>query len=208
VRTTLSRYADLDPRRWRFRQGAEGRPEIDRQGGLPPLRFNLSHTRGLVACVVTLGFDCGVDVEHPGRQLRDPLALARHSFAPVEQRALEGLDGEELRRRFFDLWTLKEAYVKARGAGFLSLPARRFAWEIDGGELRLTIGDELADAAEAWQALLVEPRPGYRLAAAIRRGRRPDLALAAWEVAPLGGEPRAARPELVARSAPAVLAPV
>ena len=202
VRITLSRYVAVDPRSWRFRLGPDGRPEIDGPDGLPALRFNLSHTDGLVACAVTLGFDSGVDVERPGRRVRDPLRLAEHSFSPAELSALERLGGVALQQRFFDLWTLKEAYVKALGAGFLSLPARRFAYRIDDGIIRMTIEPDLGDDPGDWQTMLLAPEPGYRLALAVRRGRRPDLSLAAWQVEPAAEPPRPVRPEIVARSLP------
>ncbi len=201
VRTTLSRYTDVDPRHWEFRPGPEGKPRIAGPAGVPPLRFNLSHTRGLVACVVTLGLDSGVDVERPGREIRDPLALARHGFAPAERRALRRLSGRAQRELFCDLWTLKEAYVKARGAGFLALPARKLAYEIaPGGIIRLTIEPELEDRPEAWQVALLAPTADHRLAVAIRRGRRPDLTLVTHEVEPPLPSARRVHPEVLARS--------
>ncbi len=200
ARTTLSRYADVEPRRWEFSASPEGKPEIAGPAGAPPLRFNLSHTRGLVACVVTLGLDAGVDVERPARPLRDPMALARHGFAPAEREALARRRGRARRELFYDLWTLKEAYVKARGAGFLALPARKLASEISpGGVITLSLEPELEDRAEDWQLALMAPTRDHRLAVAMRRGRRPDLALVTHEVVP-PAEARRLRPEIVART--------
>ena len=207
VRTTLSRYADVEPHRWRFRTGPQGKPQIAGPAAAPPLRFNLSHTRGLVACVVTLGLDAGVDVERPARRLSDPLALARHGFAPAERRALEAVDGAARRELFCRLWTLKEAYVKARGAGFLALPARQLACAITpSGVIGLTFEPELEDRAEAWQLALLAPTAEHRLAVAIRRGRRPDLALVTRAVEPPGPAARRLEPEVLAAT-PAPRAP-
>ena len=201
VRTTLSRYADVAPRRWRFANGPQGRPEVAGPADAPPLRFNLSHTRGLVACLVTLELDAGVDVERPARRLGDPLALARHGFAPAERRALERLGETARRELFFRLWTLKEAYVKARGSGFLALPASRVACEIaPDGVIRLSLEPELDDPPEAWQMALLAATPEHRLAVAIRRGRRPDLSLVVREVVPPAPAARRVRPEILARS--------
>lgn len=203
VRTTLSRYAEIEPRSWRFRPGPQGRPEIVGPAAAPPLRFNLSHTRGLVACVVTLEVAAGVDVERPARRLSDPLALARHGFAPAEREALRRLSGRARRELFFDLWTLKEAYVKARGAGFLALPARGVAYRVDrDGLIRLALAPELEDRAEAWQAVLMAPTVEHRLAVAVRRGRRPDLTLVTHEVEPATSAVRRLRPRILARTPP------
>jgi hypothetical protein len=68
VRTTLSRYAPVDPRAWQFRTNCSGRPEIVGNAGVPPLRFNVSHAPGLVALGVTLERDIGVDVENTERR--------------------------------------------------------------------------------------------------------------------------------------------
>lgn len=201
VRTTLSRYADVAPDRWRFRGGPQGRPEIGGPAGAPPLRFNLSHTRGLVACVVTLELDAGVDVERPARRLGDPLALARHGFAPAEQQALAQLSGSARRELFCHLWTLKEAFVKARGSGFLALPASRVACEIaPDGVIGLRFDRELDDRPEAWQMALLAATSEHRLAVAIRRGRRPDLELVTREVEPPAPAARRVHPEVLARS--------
>ncbi len=202
ARTTLSRYADVEPRSWEFRTGPQGKPEIAGPTGVPPLRFNLSHTRGLVACVVTLGLDAGVDVERPDRRLSDPLALARHGFAPAERAALERLAGRARGELFCDLWTLKEAYVKARGSGFLALPARKLAYEIaPGGRIHLSIEPEIGDRAEDWQVELLAPTAEHRLAVAIRRGQRPDLELVTYEVEPMESAAHLVHPEVLARTA-------
>jgi len=108
ARTTLSRYADIEPRDWRFQRGKHGRPEIVRPdcaaaagehvapptadslpkasmpaAAVPRLRFNLSHGTGLVACLVTLEVDVGVDVESTQRDL-DMARLADRFFSPEE----------------------------------------------------------------------------------------------------------------------------
>ena len=54
VRLVLCRYAAVDPGDWSFRIQDHGRPEVEGPAGVPPLRFDLSHTRGLVACAVTV----------------------------------------------------------------------------------------------------------------------------------------------------------
>src|SRR5947208_3575530 len=64
VRVALSACEPaVPPTRWRFETGPHGRPEIAAPRLVGPLRFNLSHTDGLVGCVVTLAADCGLDLE-------------------------------------------------------------------------------------------------------------------------------------------------
>jgi len=116
LRETLSRYAPVRPEAWAFAPGAHGKPAISNPAGLR-LRFNLSHTGKLVACALTLDDEIGVDLEDTTREL-DPFEIAERVFSREEIAAFRALAPESQRRRFFESWTLKEAYLKARGLGF------------------------------------------------------------------------------------------
>jgi 4'-phosphopantetheinyl transferase len=179
VRTTLSRYAPATPpARWRFRENAHGRPELSPEDGGPPLRFNLSHTAGLVACAVALDRDVGVDVEHLWPPTFD-IGLARHHFAPAEVAGLEALPPEARRAGFFALWTLKEAYIKARGLG-LALPLERFAFDFEGPALGVRFDPELRDQPERWHFARLQPTAVHALALAARRVARETLSVRLW----------------------------
>jgi 4'-phosphopantetheinyl transferase len=170
ARTTLTWYApDVPPARWRFGVGEHGRPEI--ADGASPLRFNLSHTAGLVACAVARGRDVGVDVEHlfPPRWSDETcLEIAAAEFAPAEAAALAAAPPAERRARFFELWTLKEAYVKARGLG-LALPLRGFSFDSRAPEIRVRCGPGIDDAPDGWRFERLRPTPRHALALAARR---------------------------------------
>ncbi len=168
VRTTLSRYAGVAPADWQFQANVHGRPEIlDRPAGVPDLRFNLSHTDGLIACAVTIGREVGVDVEHVGRRLTQD--VAGRFFAPAEVARLHSLPDDEQSMVFFDYWTLKEAYIKARGFG-LALPLGDFAFHLNPGEApTIAFEPSLQDDPATWQFLQDWPTPTHRLGLAIRR---------------------------------------
>lgn len=102
TRALLATTGGLPAPEWRFVAGAQGKPEIDPSLGIA-LRFNLSHTRGLVAAAVCLEHALGVDVE-----------------ACDESRS----------STFLRDWTLKEAYLKATGDG-LGRPPDSFAVTLD-----------------------------------------------------------------------------
>lgn len=170
-RTVLSRYTGLPRAAWRFTAGAHGRPEI----AAPPateLRFNLSHTRRMVACAVARERDIGVDLEDLERDA--PLDVAERFFAPEEVRALRQLPPGEQPDRFFVYWTLKESYIKARGLG-LSLPLDQFAFHLDGAEPAIRVDPRLGDDA-TWQFTLVRAA-GHVVAVCARRaaGETPSL---------------------------------
>ena len=168
VRTMLSRYASVPPAAWSFVANVHGRPEIlDRPKGVPDLRFNLSHTEGLIACAVTIGREVGVDVEHIGRRLTHD--VAGRFFAPREVSDLHQLPDDEQHRVFFDYWTLKEAYIKARGFG-LALPLADFAFRLSPpAPPQVTFEPSLEDDPATWQFHQDWPTPQHRLALAVRR---------------------------------------
>jgi 4'-phosphopantetheinyl transferase len=168
VRTTLSRYASVPPADWAFIANVHGRPEIlDRPRGVPDLRFNLSHTDGLIACAVTIGREVGVDVEHIGRRLIHD--IAGRFFAPREVNDLHMLPADQQQRVFFDYWTLKEAYIKARGFG-LALPLCDFAFTLSPPSPPvITFEPALEDDPSTWQFFQDWPTPHHRLGLAVRR---------------------------------------
>jgi 4'-phosphopantetheinyl transferase len=129
VRTTLSRYVDLPPENWRFVADEFGRPHIANDAAQArDLSFNIAHTRDTIVLGITRGRALGVDVE--GCAGTAPLEVARRYFSAREADALYALPGDAQHRRFFEYWTLKEAYIKARGKG-LSIPLDEFGFDID-----------------------------------------------------------------------------
>ena len=168
VRTMLSRYAAVAPTDWRFVENVHGRPEIlARPTGTPDLRFNISHTDGLIACAVTIGREVGVDVEHIGRQVTHD--IAGRFFAAEEVTDLRALPPDDQQRIFFDYWTLKEAYIKARGFG-LALPLGEFAFKLRPPEPpAITFEPSLHDDPSTWQFMQDWPTPQHRLGLAVRR---------------------------------------
>lgn len=100
----------------------QGKPCIS---GHPKICFNLSHS-GEYAAAVFAGSETGIDLEeirNAGRSTK----IARRFFMPEESACLEQLEGTEKTGTVFTaLWTRKESYIKAVGAG-LSLPMNTFS---------------------------------------------------------------------------------
>jgi 4'-phosphopantetheinyl transferase len=124
LRLVLARYAHAPAAELRFLTTAHGRPELQVPAGPRRLRFNLSHSRGLVGCAVAFDRDIGFDVER--LRLPAPLEVADSYFSREELRELHRLHPARQPDRFYTLWTLKEAYLKARGVG-LGLPLDSFS---------------------------------------------------------------------------------
>jgi len=126
VRTVLSRYAPVLPKDWAFTTNAYGKPAIvNAVPAAKGLAFNVSHTQGLIALAVARKGRLGIDVENA--DAHDGLAaLAVDVLSADELSAFRSLPSTRREHAFLRHWTLKEAYVKARGAG-LSIPLTRFS---------------------------------------------------------------------------------
>jgi 4'-phosphopantetheinyl transferase len=182
VRTTLSRYAPVPPAAWVFGQNRHGRPQLMPGQCDRDLRFSLSHTQGLIACAVTLDREIGVDVEYMPRP-RSVVEVAERYFSASEVRALRAIPPERQQERFFQYWTLKESYIKARGMG-LALPLEQFSFELDApSPIGIVFDLRLADDPRRWQFELMRPTPDHMMALGVDRGPGATLAVrVAWTV--------------------------
>ncbi len=168
IRTTLSRYIDVDPCNWRFSKNKYGRPEIIASEGMPLVRFNLSHTNGLVICGVVLEQDIGADVENTGRP-GVAMEIPQKFFSCCEVEELYSLPAHKMHDRFFHYWTLKESYIKARGMG-LSLPLEQFTFHISKDKpLRISFDPRMEDVPDRWQFWLLKPTDRHYTAVSVCR---------------------------------------
>ena len=169
ARTLLSCYTKDDfyvaPTDWRFVRGEKGKPEIVNPP--IPLRFNISHTKGLIACAVTLSVDVGIDVEYIHRKT-SYLKVADYKFAPTEIAELNQQPRDNQRSRFFDYWTLKESYIKALGCG-LTIPLDRFSFDIENYQnIKMDFEKPTNEVPNHWQNWLFEASKDHRLGLSVK----------------------------------------
>jgi 4'-phosphopantetheinyl transferase len=145
VRRALSSFHPVEPAAWRFRTTAHGRPEIDPPSGLI---FNLANHPTLIVCAIRSGAELGVDVE-PLTRGPEIVPLADAVFAPRERTALRALPAPAQPDRALSLWTLKEAYIKARGLG-LSLPLDGFAFSFEAARPQIAFAPTISDTPDRW----------------------------------------------------------
>jgi 4'-phosphopantetheinyl transferase len=175
LRQALTVHEGAPASPWSFEEGVHGKPFL--APGQSALEFNLAHTHGLVACVLTHVGPVGVDVESLDRAVNGD-DIAERYFSPSEIAGLQELAGVERSRRFIELWTLKEAYLKAIGAG-LSNPLNDFGFELQGSSA-LVFNAPPGVARADWQFALFAPSPSHRLAVAVRSEREIDYAVRSW----------------------------
>lgn len=142
-RGVLARATGRRPNELAFRRTALGRPELEPPGDL---RFNLTNTVHMVAIAVASGREVGVDAE-PLARAEQVLGVAESVFTERERASLAALAPEARQTRAVTLWTLKEAYIKARGMGF-SLPVQEFEVTDDD---RLRFEPSIDDDPRRWR---------------------------------------------------------
>ena len=172
ARTMLSRYTGVDPTLLHFLKNRYGRPELVLSKEHSPVRFNLSHTDGLIACAVVLNQDIGIDAEDMKRR-EVSLGIADRFFSEKEANDLQKLPEENRRDRFYDYWTLKESYIKARGKG-LSISLDQFTFHIsDADPLRISFDPRLKDNPKHWRFWLLKPTDRHKAAISVfNQGKR------------------------------------
>lgn len=171
VQDVLARYLPRPRAGFRFDRESHGRPRLS-----PPAHvdFNLANHPSLVVCAVGTSAELGVDVE-PIARGSDVLELADVVFSQGERDGLALLaDVDQRRQRAVLLWTVKEAYLKARGAG-LSLPLQNFGVEVRAtGEMSLTFA---AGADGGPWGLSTIVHEGHRISVAVRGAHPLQLTL-------------------------------
>lgn len=131
LRNLLAAYLGVNCAELRFSYGAKGKPFL-LLDGQTQINFNLSHSHGRAAFAFSRGRELGVDLEYVKEDFAAEL-IATRFFSRSEVLALRAVPAELRNQAFFNCWTRKEAYIKARGEG-LSLPLAEFDVSLRPGE--------------------------------------------------------------------------
>lgn len=184
LRVLVGRYLQVEPGQLTFCYNAYGKPALDLPFAESGLHFNLSHSHELALYAFTYTRHIGIDVEY----MRTNVAfeqVARHSFSPNEQAMLLSLPEAVRLQAFYNCWTRKEAYIKARGKG-LSLPLHLFDVSLIPGEpVQLLSSREDPQETTRWS--LQELMPGADYAGAlVVEGSGWNLGSWEWDFLPNG----------------------
>ena len=171
LRVVISRYIQCTPTEIGFRRNYYGKPALAYPEG-SKLEFNISHTPGLAICAVGNGCSVGVDVERMRRNV-DELGLARRYFSQSEYAQLKYAPAACREQLFFRLWTLKEAYIKARGIG-LSIPLADFSFEFPANESpTISFARTIDDLPSMWHFSSVALTERHHAAVALHLSQGP-----------------------------------
>ncbi|MEN9201610.1 MAG: 4'-phosphopantetheinyl transferase superfamily protein [Thermostichus sp. DG_1_6_bins_120] len=156
LRRLLSRYSGLPPESIGIEQGPKGKPYW--RDPPQPIQFNLSHSHEQILVALALNQRVGVDLEWI-RPVRHWQAIAQRYFSPTEQADLAHCPEDERDALFFQLWTRKEALLKATGTGWA-------------GAKTLAMKDSVLTSqgiGAAWSILPLEIGVGYAAAVAVEK---------------------------------------
>lgn len=124
LRLLLAEYLNVSPKELSFATGVYGKPLLANGHSNNGLRFSLSRRDGLALIAFAYDREIGVDVELVSSDLPF-FEIAAVSFSESELATLRSLPRKLQPAGFYNCWTRKEAYVKARGEGF-SFPLKQF----------------------------------------------------------------------------------
>jgi 4'-phosphopantetheinyl transferase len=170
LREILAKYTRIDPARLAFATGSHGKPFLIPDQPYMP-RFNLSHSGDLMVLGVAVDLELGVDVEIINDRV-EWKHVAADFFNPEEIVGIASLPTliEQL-KAFYRVWTLKEAYLKARRDG-LAGGLDRVVVNLDPGKPELFLafpGGE--NEKRRWQANTFRPAAGACGALVAQRGQ-------------------------------------
>jgi 4'-phosphopantetheinyl transferase len=116
LKIILSNYLKIAPNQIGLKYSSRGKPTLIKDINPDKLEFNVSHSEELAIYGITRDRLIGVDVEY-NRAMGDAEQLAKRFFCPQEYEIIRSLNSPEKEQTFFQLWTAKEAYLKATGEG-------------------------------------------------------------------------------------------
>ncbi|MEL6678601.1 MAG: 4'-phosphopantetheinyl transferase superfamily protein [Pseudomonadota bacterium] len=166
ARTILSHALAQPPEALVFLRIGNGKLVIE---GRPEVSFNLSFANGFAALALTRGARLGIDIEAE-EQAFGLDTVARRFFSSEELARICGTPRAHQCRRFLEIWTLKEAFIKATGEGFFTdLENIQFAVGMSGCIAFTMPGP----AAHTWSFAQFDVLPGMIAAVCVER---PSLA--------------------------------
>lgn len=150
LKSKLAAQLSIAPEELHFSRNQYGKPYLKGQGyPNEMIDFNISHCKGLVACAFTIGTFVGIDVEEERRNI---LEIGNSFFSADEIDYIGTFPHEAQNTISCKIWTLKEAYVKAKGVG-ITVPLDNFS---------VCENNEFFFHS-------VSPSPGYYLSVAVER---------------------------------------
>jgi len=187
VRTVLCRYLPgIYPEQLVFIKNHYGKPSLDNTLLPILIEFNISHTNNMIVLAVTHGMQVGVDAEYYLRN-NNVSSIVNSYFSQTEIQEYNSLEPHLQLERFFELWTLKEAYIKARGIG-LSLPLDKISYRFySNDKISISFDNKsIADDAKNWRFWQITTNSKHKISIALtEQNIHKKISLKMWKSTPL-----------------------
>lgn len=177
LRSILARYLNNTASDLEFTYSAHQKPELTRATNSGGLHFNLAHTGDLAVIAIANAAPLGVDVEEV-RAIKDVEDLVARFFSSRENELFQQLAPEKKSAAFFNLWTRKEALLKATGEGITGGLNRVEVSFLESEPARLLAINGDSNRASEWTLNAFAPASGFVGALAIRAR---SLELECWK---------------------------
>jgi 4'-phosphopantetheinyl transferase len=171
LRSILARYLDVSAKALQFTYSAHQKPQL-LAATIPGLQFNLAHSADLAVIAVANAGPLGVDVEEL-RPVKDAEELVARFFSTRESDLFQSLAPSQKPAAFFNLWTRKEALLKATGEGITGGLNRVEVSFLENEPARLLAIDGASEAAGQWTLSCFKPAAGFIGAVAIQARSAP-----------------------------------
>lgn len=176
LREILGSYLKIEPARLQFEYGSRGKPKLAELPDDCTLHFNISHANGLLLVAVCGQCPVGVDIEYL-RLVEKPDDLVERFFSPEEAMFFRALPDDQRTKAFFNLWTRKEACLKATGDGITERLREMVVSFLPDEPARVLKISDASESVGNWMLQELHPAPGYVAAFA---ARAQDLHLCCW----------------------------
>ena len=167
LRAIMSHYLQVEPARVEFKYNLQGKPELTRPFDSSGIHFNLAHSEDLALFTVTTIGPVGIDVERIQAN-KDARELVKWFCSPCEQELFENLAPQEKQLAFFNLWTRKEAFLKATGEGIAQLLSQVEVAFQPGKPARFIAVSGDSERASRWSVRDLSLGPDFAAAVAIQ----------------------------------------
>jgi len=142
LREILSRYLETDPVKITFTYSSLGKPALDNSTNNYQLKFNVSHSNGMALYAFSKENNIGIDIEYMRNDVKYE-DIAIRFFSQQEASTLRSLPGHLKTHAFYNCWTRKEAYLKAKGEG-LTASLNQFNVSLAPGEPAALLSNQQA----------------------------------------------------------------
>jgi 4'-phosphopantetheinyl transferase len=178
LRRLLGGYLAIPAAEVEFQFGVRAKPALDGSGICSNLQFNMSHCEAVALVAVAYGTPVGIDLERV-RPLQDADDLVERFFSKRENPEFKLLAEEHKPMAFFNLWTRKEAWLKASGEGIAHLLSEVEVSFLPGTTAQLLSVPKDFQPVSRWTLRELIPGPGW-VGAVVVDGPCDELECRCW----------------------------